>query len=283
MTDTRFNIFRYQIIPTSQIQLSLFDEPISVEQLKERKNEFFFEALMNIKEFRHSRAELIFQIENLSDEIVILKLGANRGLKRETREFEEEVVENFPSAVIVFNNNPQSQKVAIEIEYKAFRSTETIAELLENNLNHALRSYNLHVSFQPTFDKYKFWGLVEQYPRRIVETEFRMISPNMSNISSKLKVDLAGWNKITNTQETKVDFKSDKNSSLTFKEGEEPVTSLVEYASQGGGNIKMRVKGVRRKISTSDTITESVVEDLEFEFEPENLKAIKDIFKEMLK
>ena len=70
---------------------------------------------------------------------------------------------------------------------------------------------------------------------------------------------------------------------LTFKEGEEPVTSLVEYASQGGGNIKMRVKGIRRKISTSDTITEIVIEDLEFEFEPENLKAIKDIFKEMLK
>lgn len=172
--------------------------------------------------------------------------------------------------------------MAIEIEYKAFRSTATIAEILEANLNNALRKYNLHVSFQPTFDKYKFWNLVEQYPRRIVETEFRMISPNMSNISKNLKVDLAGWNEITNTQITKVALKSDKNSSLTFKEGDEPVTSFVDYSSEGGGNIKMRIKGISRKISTSDTITEIAVEDVEFEFEPENLKTISKMFKEIL-
>jgi hypothetical protein len=282
MKETRFNIFRYQIIPTTQIQLSLFDAPITVDELKARKNEFFFDTLLNIKEFRHSRAELIFQIDSPSKDIIVLRLGASRGLKRETRDFEKEVVDNFPSAVIVFNNNPESQKVAIEIEYKAFRSTATIAEILEHNLNNALRKYNLHVSFQPTFDKYKFWNLVDQYPRRITETEFRMISPNMSNISKNLKVDLAGWNQITNTQITKVALKSDKNSSLTFKEGDEPVTSFVDYSSEGGGNIKLRIKGISRKISTSDTVTEVVVKDLEFEFEPKNLKTISKMFKEIL-
>ena len=39
MSETRFNIFRYQIIPTTQIQLSLFDEPITVDELKARKLE----------------------------------------------------------------------------------------------------------------------------------------------------------------------------------------------------------------------------------------------------
>jgi len=215
MSETRFHIFRYQIIPTTQIQLSLFDAPITVDELKARKNEFFFDVMVGLREFRHSRAELVFQIDVPAPNIIVLRLGANRGLKRETRE-------------------------------------------------------------------YQFWGMVEKYPRRIVETEFKMISPNMSNISSRLKIDLSGWNQITNTQETKVALKSDKNSSLTFQEGDEPVTSLVDYASEGGGNIKMKIKGIRRKISTSDSVTEISIKDLELELERNNLRAIGEIFKEIL-
>lgn len=283
MIETRFHIFRYQIIPIAQYQISIFDEPMTVEELKTRKNEFFLKALLGINEFTHNRAELVYQIERLSNNLILLRLGANRGLRRETREFEKELIDNWPSACIILNNDCMSQKIAIEIEYKAFRNTTTIAEILEKNINSALKNYYLHISILPIFDKRHFWEIVEKHPTSITETEFRMISPNMSNITENLKLDLHGWNKITNTQETKVVLKSDNKSYLTFSEGDEPVTSMVDYSSQGGGNIKLRVKGYNRKISTSDEVNEISVNDFELDLHDENMQTLKNIFEDLLK
>lgn len=280
--ETRFNIYRFQILPVEQIQLNLFEETLSVDELKERKNEFFLTALLGIKEFYYSRAEIIFKIEQPQENILALKLGVNREQKIDNRDFEEEVVDNWPSALVVFDNNPHVQKVAIEIEYKAFQNVSTIVDILDKNLNDALLKYNLYVTIQPIFDKNRFWNVVEKYPQRITETEFKMISPNMSNISNNLKVDLVAWNKITNTQETKINLKSDENSHLTFKDGDEPVSSIVNYSSSGGGNITIKVRGLSRKISTNDKVIEIGIKDFEFDFHPDNLPYIGEVFKKLL-
>lgn len=95
MKEVRFNIFRYQIIPTTQIQLSLFDAPITVDELKARKNEFFFDTLLHIEEFRHSRAELIFQIDSPSKDIIVLRLGASRGLKEKLVNLKKKLLITF--------------------------------------------------------------------------------------------------------------------------------------------------------------------------------------------
>jgi len=104
----------------------------------------------------------------------------------------------------------------------------------------------------------------------------------MSNISDSLKVDLVAWNKTTNTQETKINLKSDKNAHLTFKDGDEPVSSIVDYSSSGGGNITIKVRGLSRKISTNDKVIEIGIKDFEFDFHPDSLPYIGEIFKKLL-
>jgi len=251
--------------------MTLFDKTISVEELKKQKNDLFFKALKSIENFSYARAEIIHRLVAPDSNTAIIRMGANREIKRDTHEFEKETLDSWPSALIIFNNDPQIQKVAVEIEYKAFRKTKTIIDILEKNLNYALALYNLSVHFKPMFDKNEFWGVIEQYNQRITETDFLMISPNLSNITHSLKLDLASWNKITNTQETSVVLKSDKNSHLTLTEGEEPVTSLVEYASEGGGNIKIRVKGLSKTITTNDATTEISIEDMDAELDIEDV------------
>lgn len=282
-TSVRFNVFRYQILPIAQVQFTLFEKPISRDELVSRKNEFFLQALREVEEFKHAYGEITHQILAEEDDVIVMRFGVNRSLKRERKDFTEEVLDNWPNSIVVINNKPNVQKIAIEIEPKAFQHVETVITIIQETLNEHLEKYHLHTSFNPLFDKSEFWEVVRNHPQTITEAEFRMVSPNMSNISGDLKVDLAGWNRTTNTQETTIQLRSDANSHLTFAPGEEPVDSLVDYSSQGGGNIKLKIRGYSRKISTDDRVSEIAVEEIDVTLSTiEEAREVAKIFQKFL-
>lgn len=259
-----FNVFRYQILPISQDFQLQFEPPISsLEELRSRKNDFFAEALMAIEKYEFSRTELIHIIVATEGSLFALKLGANRGITRTTRDFTDEELENWPSILIIFNNDPEIQKVAIQVDYKVFYRTTTAARVLEDNLNRFLARFQLHVRFMPTFGKNYFWEIVDRYPRRIVQAEFKMISPNLSQISRNLNFDLEALHKSTNTQETTLELKSDKESSLVFSHEDDFINRIVNYASEGGGNITLKIQGLRKSIKTDESITEISADEMQ--------------------
>lgn len=265
-----FHVFRYQILPVSraiQLELGLDEEPpiISLEDLLARKNALFAAAIKKIEKFRFHRAELVHRVEVSEDDFIVLKLGAERGLTITTRDFAEEEIENWPYVLVIINNNPQVQKVAIQLDRRVFYRTTTVANILERNLNEYLRQYQLVVRFNPIFEESYFWDIVARYRGRITQAEFAMIAPNLSNISRALNLDLRELQRTTNTQETRLQLKSDPESSLTFEQGDRFIASLVEYASQGGGNISVKVRGVRRKIQTEKGIIEESIDEAEIE------------------
>ena len=260
-----FHKFRYQILPISQqIQTDLFDKRISsLESLKFYKNKFFEEALESIKEFDFSRAGIIHRFLYKEDHIMVLEIGANRSINRQLKDFSEETLENWPSILVVFNNQHDSQLVAIELDRKVFYRTTTVANILEANINDYLRQKQLQARFMPTFEKNQFWELVAKHSNNVVQADFEMISPNLSNISKSLHLDLAELRDVTNTQETLLRLKSDKESHLTLSQEDQFVNSLVAYSSEGGGNISLKVKGIKHKFTTSNSITEIVIRDLD--------------------
>ena len=279
----RFHVYRYQILPISRDQMSLFDEPISVDDLVNRKNSLFVDALLEVESFRHSRGEIAHRILGVADDIIVMRIGVNRTITLETRDFTEEEMENWPNSLVIFNNKPDIQKVAVEVEYKAFQNTRTAISIIEDGINLQLDRYLLRAHFNPIFDKSAFWDVVEKYPQRITEATFKMVSPNMSNISESLKLDLAGWSRNTNTQETTIQLQSSPNNHLTFVEGEEPVTSLVNYSAEGGGNAKMKVRGLNKRISTEDQVTEITIDEIEISLDSEvMLKQFARWFQELL-
>ncbi|MEZ4664722.1 MAG: hypothetical protein R2911_44885 [Caldilineaceae bacterium] len=89
--------------------MTLDGKVVSIEQLVGQKNEFFADALRNIKGFSYSRAELIHQLVFQQDDIFILRLGINRDINRETREFVSERVENWPNMLIAFNSSTSTK------------------------------------------------------------------------------------------------------------------------------------------------------------------------------
>ena len=260
----RFEIYRYQILPIEQsIQFSLDEEiPANIDELKAKKNELFHEAIISIPTFEWSRAELIHQILIDNNSEILLRIGAARGLQRTTREFEKETVEDWPNALVYIDNRPDHQIIAIQVEYKAFRKSRTLAKILEDNINNYLRKYLLHVTILPVFDQYEFWQLVDKYPRQITQARFDMVTPNMSNISKNLKLDLTMLGRETNTQETMLELNSDKNSYLVLSRNNKFLQSLVYYISEGGGIAMLKVRSMRRRLSTRDSVKEINIGEL---------------------
>ena len=185
--EIRFQFFRYQILPVNQaIQLPLDNSFTSIDELISKKNDLFLDALTHIEAFEYTRSELVHQITHNQNNIVVLKIGVNRDLNRETRNFEVQELDTWPSTLILINNAPNIQKVAIELERKAFQGAKTSLTLT-----------------------------------------------------------------------------SDKNSHLTLARDNEFINSLVEYSAAGAGNITIKVKGLTRKIQTSNSVTETTVNSAE--------------------
>ena len=51
-----------------------------------------------------------------------------------------------------------------------------------------------------------------------------------------------------------MELNSDRGASLELGESNRVVSGLVEYAAKGGGNISIKVQGVRQKIQTNTEI-----------------------------
>ena len=276
-----FHIYRYQILPLSQ-QIPLFFEfgVKSIDELKKRKNEFFGQCIQKIVNLVYERAKLIHKIILNEGDITILKIGVNRKFNRDKPDFTEEEIDNWPNLLVIINNKADIQKIAVQFNRKAFSSTNTVANLLEQSINSILEKYYLKTHIKPIFTKQFFWDIVDKHPTGITQTCFDMISPNMSNISHSLSLDLQQLNATTNTQETKIELNSDQSSSLNFDRDDEFISSLVDYASEGGGNISLKVKGYKRKFHTSNSINEYEID--EFEIKNTTSHELGEIFKGIL-
>lgn len=270
-----FHLYRYQILPTTQTIQLRFDSSVkSLEDLKAKKNDFFSEALSSMKRINYTRTELTHKVNTIEKDFYLIKLAAKRSLKRSTRDFKEEKIENWPSTNIIINNNPNAQKALIQFNRKVFNDTKNIADILQDSLNEVLKEYQLHVIFEKIFDEVKFWEIVNIYKNRIVQAEFELISPNLANISRSLRFDLQALNQSTNTQKTKLQLNSDKEAVLTLSQSDPLVSGIVDYASQGGGGINLKVRGLNKKIRTSDKVIELTIDEMVF-----NNAELKDIRK----
>jgi hypothetical protein len=257
-----FHEYRYQILPITQnIQFDLKGEIKSLDDLKRKKNEYLEKVAVNVDYLKYARTEIRHKLLWAKDNIIIFQIGVERDLKRRTREFELEEVENWPTVFAILNNDPTIQKCLVQ-EQGGFQSTSTVIKILEESLNPFLRQHQLAIVFEPIYNEQYFWDLITQYKDRVTQIEFELISPNMSNISSSLKLDLGALNKSTNTQRTNLQLNSNADSFLTPSNDDPIIKGLVEYSSNGGGDITIRVKGIRKKYHTSRGVKQTSIDEL---------------------
>lgn len=257
-----FELFRYQLLPASQHQHELFSVVLSADQVRERKNEFFDAALTSLPKFRHRGLEIRHRVLHHRNSWFIFKVGAHKTVDRDTEDFQKEKVESWPNVTVIVNNDPSMQVLAISRNPKAFSSTSIVAQMFERMLTGLLREYGLSIQVREQFESANFWKVITENVGKVLRIRFEMVSPNMANISRVLKLDLKQLNRETNAQQTNLELEAPSGGALEVSPQNELIDGCVEYSSLGGGDIAIKIKGMRREIRTSTTVRSVEIDEL---------------------
>ena len=279
MKQVTFELFRYQLLPiTRHVQQDLFKKIRTVEDIEKNKNSFFNEIMKEFPKLRHRLFELNHKELFCTNDICCLKLGAHKTIERDNENFRKERIENWPNVTIIINNDPQKQLIAISRNSRAFSSCAVVADIVKHAFNSKLKSYQVKMHIEPLFDKKDFWKYVEKFENKLTSVRFELISPNMANISNTLTVNLKQLNKETNSHRTNVEVNSPDGTALEIEKDNEMVNGLVEYASKGGGDISIKVRGIRKRTHTSSAVKTVEVDEMTVDnLSYEQLVAFTDI------
>lgn len=188
-----FELFRYQLLPlTRHTTIDMFSEETfhditSVEELKARKNEIFDHVLSSFPSLHHRQAAINHKVDINSPPWFVVEMNTQKSLQREKQDFEKERIDTWPHVVVIINNLPGVQLIAISRNSKAFNSGYVVAKILQENLDRVLQRHLLTIQVEALFEKSEFWNLIKKYHSRIMSVNFELISPNMANISKGVR------------------------------------------------------------------------------------------------
>ncbi|WP_019026007.1 hypothetical protein [Colwellia piezophila] len=266
-----FDLYRYQLLPvTQEVQPDLYRKILNTEQLKEQKNNLFHEILSNLPDLKNGSNILHQMVVLNKGDWFVFKLGVQKSVEIENENFDKERINNWPHITVIINNRPDNQYIAISKNSKAFSSTSVVVNIISDSLKAHLNNMQLTMQVEVLFDKEEFWNIVHTNRGKITSVRFELISPNMANISKCLKVDLKQINIDTNSHKTCLEFNSADDAALEIIDNNEVIDGLVEYASEGGGDIIFKVNGLKRSVHTQKTnrtieLDELIVENLNIE------------------
>lgn len=278
-----FELYRYQIIPIHRKQLDLFNTyEKTLDELLQNKNKYFIEALNNLcsnsylDEIEGIRKILFKKIYPKTDftetDVYIYLMATPKSVTMETDEFTTKELENFPKVYVVILNAPDEQIIAIEKRTTAFPKTQNAINKLNERLNRILEIHNLNVHINPIYDRKIFWDFIKG--KSIKKLEFNLITPNMANISRVVSDDMKTLAKSSNTARTDLRLNASDNSHLIIEPDNPMINDLVEYSSQGGGNIKVQCTGAKRMTDLNKGVSAFSCTSLVLEGDPKNIKDI---------
>lgn len=277
-----FQIFRYHLNPLSNYsqQTHLFpEESKSYKELKDRKNEFFDKILQGSNLYKDQSNPL--KLEHFQDRFYLIKLAQKKSTII-SRDFEQNKVFHEPFVYIILNNNPNVQKIAISENVDAFSKPTVVKNFLVKLFNKYLEKYGLGVAIEELFQKESFWKFVEKNKYKITLIDFKYIRPNLANISKSLPEDFKNFANNVNSKESHIVIKAPENGILENINKENPtVNGLVDYTSEGAGDIKLKIQGLRKRYSTQENPIFIQINEVQIEGTPDEvIKVCKSIISE---
>lgn len=274
-----FSEFRYHLLPLETIQVSLeFTPKLSYEELKDKKNELFKQILDHLHEDKTDKN--LFKLIDSSEDVYLFKVS-NKKYSKVVRNFEEEEIPNEPYVYVIIDNTPSIQKILISEDIDVFSSINVTKNILLKIFRKHLNLHGLNIETKEVFDKKTFWTLIKKYQGKITYVNIEVIKPNLANISKSLPIAFRDFVEKTNAHQSNILLKAPENGKLeNISQNNKDLEGLVEYSSKGGGEIKIKVKGVRKQIKTSDDIKKVDIDQIDLEGAANQvIKMYKEIIK----
>ncbi|HWQ89347.1 MAG TPA: hypothetical protein VN374_05190 [Desulfitobacteriaceae bacterium] len=225
------------------------------------------------------KANIARKVVYEGSDCALYKFAVCRPIMRETEDFTEEQIPNWPSFYVFVWNDPEKQYIAVQVKKSAFGDTLVVAKVLINAVNVSLHDRLLRAHIEELFDHYEFWDVADKNAGNIRDVRFEIVTPNMSNISAVLDDEYKSFVASTNTVSTIVDIKADEDSSIIVDKDNPRLSALVSYASEGGGKVSLGIKGYHKRVYMKGAKVQLDIDEMTFE--SGDPKSVSDILKDM--
>lgn len=154
----KFEYYRFQLVPKKVVQLSIDNVAYTYDEIKAKKNEYFSEVLTKTT-FKGKKGNLPYRIVYEKNNIFVLFLSNPKPYSY-IHDFQKQQGTTEPFSIIVIDNNPENQLMAISRNTEAFSDTKTVVKILSQTINKHLDHYNVVLHIEPIFQKEEFWKIV---------------------------------------------------------------------------------------------------------------------------
>lgn len=270
-----FEIYRFHLLPITTNQTSLFEKEMTYEELVEKKNKFFDDI---VQDLQNQTQDFPIELYSTEDKSYLFRL-ANPKQTTIYRNFADIVENTEPYIYIVINTDPMVQKIAISRNSEAFSTPNVSKNVLLKIFGKYLKGYGLSIEFEQLFESNTFWSYAKKYDGRIKSIDFEIIKPNLSKISYTIKDSLKPLIESTNSHKTHLKLDAPIEGVLeNINKDNKLVNGLVSYSSEGGGNISMKITGMKTKIRTDKMVKTKKISEVSIKGSPDQvIKVWKDI------
>lgn len=273
-------VYRYHLSPlTHGSQMTLFSpEQMSEKDIVGNKNIFLKKVLDDV--LAKSSGNNPMNLTDHGDGFYLYKI-ANLKTQEIPKDFKKRKTNVEPYSFIIINNDPKVQKIAISHNPDAFSYPNVVKNILQKILRRELGKYGLNIEIESLFDKSEFWDTVKQHKHEIKRIQFEFIKPNLANISGSLDKSIKALQNKVNGHKSKLEFEAPTNGVLeNINKNNKQINGLVDYSSEGGGNIKMKIKGLKKLYNTESSNVSVEINELDLEGSHDQLiKLYREIMK----
>lgn len=261
-----FHVYRFHLLPIDKTvrQLKAFTEKeYTYEELIEKKNDFFTNILDKLVDSKSNTHPL--KLEHSENGYYLFKIAQKKNTTI-TQNFRNSNIPNEPYSYVIINNDKNVQKIAISDNSEAFSKPETVRNILKKSFKRDLEQYGLNIEIEQLFDSINFWEYVKKHQESITMVNFKFIKPNLARISKSLPENFRNFTENVNSHESHIVIKAPDNGTLDNISQDNPnVSGLVDYSSEGGGNIRLKVKNIRKQLNTKEKPIITEIRELDIE------------------
>lgn len=261
-----FQIYRYHLLPIdkSDKQLEIFPKKMYTHaEIRKNKNKFFKVVLDELVSSKINSHPL--KLEHTEGDYYLFKIAQKKNTTI-TQNFKNKKIPNEPYCYIIFNNDKDVQKIAISENSEAFSKPETVKNVLKKIFRRSLEAYGLNIEIEQMFNSISFWNYVKKYESEITLINFKFIKPNLANISKSLPDDFKDFTNNVNSHESQIVIKAPEKGALeNINKKNRDINGLVEYSANGAGNIRLKVKNIRKQLNTREKPLIIEIKELDIE------------------
>lgn len=192
-----FAIYNYNFLriirPNEEYQLEFPDwVKVNVQESFENRQQLLEELLLTDFEkpfpFENARKKLFWhkQIVKPQDNVYVMRVANVTDVTITDEHLMSKKYADYRNCLVIIDNRPGIQRIAIERKSKAFSHTKTVANILEASICKCLKDKLLKVKLSAVYSTNAFWTTVHDHPEGFCKVRFHFPHLNLDRLTKAM-------------------------------------------------------------------------------------------------